>query len=172
MIKIIGLSFIIFSSSGIGYILGSRFSMRVRNIRLLRMSLQMLETEIIYSNTPLPEAFEKIYRKCSNPVNELFKAVGNNLSRRTFGTVGEAFSKAVDDLSGNILLSHEDIEILKLFGYSIGTSDIEGQVKSFKMILNQLDIQEAKAEEHRRKNEKIYKSLGTLLGLAIAILLL
>lgn len=172
MVKFIGLAFIVFSSSGLGYILGSRFNMRVRELRLLRAAIQMLETEVVYSNTPLPDAFESIYKRCSSPINELFRTISSNLTKRTFDSVGEAFSKAVEDLKRNLSLSHEDIEILKSFGHSIGNSDIGGQVKSYKMILKQLEIQESKAEEQRSKNEKMYKSLGTLSGLAIAILLL
>lgn len=172
MIRIIGFLFIILSSSGIGYIMGTRFDLRVRELKLLKVALQMLETEIVYSNTPLPLAFESVQRKSTHPISNLFKAVKYNLEKRTFGSVGEAFCQSIDDTRDQMSLSKEDIETLKSFGNSIGNSDIEGQVKSFKMIIKQLDSQEIKAEESKDKNEKMYKSLGFLGGLAIVILLL
>lgn len=172
VIKIIGSIFIIFSSSGIGYILGKDFSRRVEQLKLLRMSLQMLETEIEYSSTPLPYAFESISKKCISPVREIFKDVSDNLKGNHFSTVGEAFEKALIDCREITCFKKEDMEILKSFSHSIGSSDREGQEKSFRLVIKQLEGQEDRAEESRAKNEKMYKSLGLLAGLAIAIILL
>lgn len=172
MVRIIGFLFIILSCTGIGYIMGTRFNMRVRELRLLKIALQMLETEIVYSNTPLPQAFESVQRKSPNPIRELFRDVKCNLEKKTYGSVGEAFCQSIDDTKDRMCLSKEDIETLKSFGNSIGNSDVEGQIKNFKMIIKQLDNQEVKAEESKEKNEKMYKSLGFLGGLAIVILLL
>lgn len=172
MFKFIGCIFLILSSSGLGYIFGTRFSARVRELKLLKMSLQMLETEIVYSNTPLPDAFEITSQKSSAPIKYIFKSVSLKLKEKLYGTVGEAFEISLNDLKDKMSISKEDIEILKTFGYSIGNSDTEGQIKSFKMIIKQLEAQEIKAEESRNKNEKMYKNLGFLAGLAISILLL
>lgn len=172
MIRIVGFIFIIFSCSGLGYVLSSRLSMRVRELKLLRISLQMLETEIVYSNTPLPLAFNSVQKKCGRPVKNLFKTTSENLDKKVFGTVGEAFSASIEENKDILSLNREDMEILKSFGYSIGSSDVEGQVKSFNMVLKQLDGQEIKAEDIRSKNEKMYRNLGFLAGLAIVIILL
>lgn len=172
MIKAIGSILIIFSSSGIGYILGKDFSKRVAQLKLLRMSLQMLETEIEYSNTPLPYAFETIAKKCTSPVREIFKSVSDSLKGNRFNTVGDAFEKALLDCREITCFKKEDMEILKSFSQSIGSSDREGQEKSFRLVIKQLEGQEERAEESRSKNEKMYKSLGLLAGLAIAIILL
>lgn len=172
MIKIIGSIFVIFSSAGIGYILGKDFSKRVIQLKQLRMSLQMLETEITYSSTPLPYAFEIISQKCGSPVKEIFKAVSDKLKGRHYSTVGEAFEKALLDCNNMTCYKKEDMEILKSFANSLGSSDREGQIKSFNLVIKQLEGQENIAEESRAKNEKMYKSLGLLSGLAIAIILL
>jgi stage III sporulation protein AB len=172
MIKIIGCIVILIASSGFGYIAGSRFKYRVKELRLLMVSLQMLETEMTYTNTPLPEAFESVYLKSSTPINFIFKKVSQSLKNHTFSTVGEAFEKALLDCKDIMALSTEDIDILKSFGHTLGSSDIDGQIKSFKMVLKQLETQEAKAEEDRSKNEKMYKNLGFLAGIAVSVLLL
>jgi stage III sporulation protein AB len=172
MIKAIGYIIIIISSSGLGYLLGTRFNMRVRELKMLKMSLQMLETEIVYTNTPLPDAFDNISSKSSYPVKELFKCMSENLKSRKYGSASEAFEMSINENKGRISLNNEDIDILKTFAQSIGNSDVEGQVKSFKMVLKQLDAQELKAEENRAKNEKMYKNLGFLTGVTIVILLL
>jgi stage III sporulation protein AB len=136
------------------------------------MSLQMLETEISYTSTPLPDAFQNVSVKSRSPAKELFMEAGCNLKSRTYSTVGEAFEKALDTIKDRMSIAKEDIEVLKSFGYSMGTSDTEGQVKSFRLVLKQLEGQEVKAEELRNKNERLYKSLGLLGGIAVTILLI
>jgi len=172
MIKVIGCMFIIASSSCMGYMLGAKYSMRVKELKFIKMSLQMLETEIAYSNTPLAEAFDSVQKRSSGTIRELFKAMSQNLYKRVYSTVGEAFEMAISKTKEKMSLTIEDMDILKSFGHTMGSSDVEGQVKSFKMVIKQLDGQELKAEESRNKNERMYKNLGVLSGLAIVILLL
>ncbi len=170
MIKLIGCLFIILSSSGLGYILGGRFGKRVREIKLLMASFQMLENEIIYSSTPLPEAFESVSKKIGYPVNALFKRTGDYLNQRLYTTAGDAFKKSLGDMEDMLSIAREDMEILVNFGHTLGSSDTKSQEKNFKMLLSQLDIQEGKAHDAQNKNEKMYKNLGFLSGLAIAII--
>lgn len=172
LLKFIGCLFVILSSTGIGFLISSGFRERVEDIRLLKTSIMMLETEISYSNTPLPDAFESVSRKSSGTASRIFQYAGKSLKSRTCSTVGEAFERALNSYSKSNSLSKEDLDILSSFGYSLGSSDVEGQVKSFRLVLKQLEAQEVKAEELRGKNEKMYKSLGVLAGLAVSILLL
>ena len=68
-------------------------------------------------------------------------------------------------------MNSEDEEILISFGKLLGSSDTEGQIKNIRLTLNQLKMQEEKAEELRKKNESMYRNLGVLGGLAIIIIL-
>ncbi|KPU44922.1 stage III sporulation protein SpoAB [Oxobacter pfennigii] len=172
MIKTIGLLLVFISASGVGLILGSQYSSRVRQIKHLKIALQMLETEIVYSNTPLPLAFESVLMRCENPIKKLFTSAVEMLNKRTYSTVGEAFEASLEETKEFFSLKKEDMEILKSFGYSLGNSDVEGQIKSFSVIIKQLDSLEIKAEELRQKNERMYKHLGYLSGLAIVIILM
>lgn len=47
-----------------------------------------------------------------------------------------------------------------------------GQVSEIKLIDKFLDTQIEKAEQDRRKNEKMYKTLGVTMGLAIVVILI
>ncbi len=172
MFKLIGSVLIILSSSSLGYMIGMRYSMRVREIKLLKISLQMLETEIAYSNTPLPEALKIVCKKSKHPINIIFNKAAANLGKKDCVSVGDAFCKSLDDAKGMYSLIDEDIDILRSFGHSLGSSDVDGQIKSFSLIIKELDAQEIKAEEMRKKNENMYKNLGFLAGVAITILLI
>ena len=54
----------------------------------------------------------------------------------------------------------------------LGKTDLEGQVTQINLTCEFLDKQIEKAEEERKKNEKLYKTLGTVIGMAIVIILI
>ena len=53
-----------------------------------------------------------------------------------------------------------------------GKTDIEGQMSEINLFKELLKNQIKKAEEEKRKNLKMYRSLGTIVGLTIIIILI
>lgn len=53
-----------------------------------------------------------------------------------------------------------------------GQTDIEGQVNQIEVTKSFIDMQIDKSEQERNKNEKLYKTLGITVGLAIVIVLI
>ena len=53
----------------------------------------------------------------------------------------------------------------------LGKTNLEGQVSEIKLTQSFLKKQIEYAEQERQKNEKLYKTLGMTIGLAIVILL-
>ncbi len=58
------------------------------------------------------------------------------------------------------------------FGKVLGCSDREDQKKHFELFYIQFKHYENIAEDERKKNEKLYKSLGFLSGVVIFIMLI
>ena len=54
----------------------------------------------------------------------------------------------------------------------LGKTDVQGQLNEINLNMNFLDTQIRVAEEEQHKNEKMYKTLGTIVGLAIIIILI
>lgn len=52
-----------------------------------------------------------------------------------------------------------------------GKTDIEGQMSEINLFKEMLKTKIAKAEEEKKKNTKMYRSLGTITGLVIIIIL-
>lgn len=171
LIKGIGGLIIIFSSGLIGVLLSNKYSMRPKVIRKLRFSLQMLETEIIYGSTPLPYALYNIGVKSDKPWENFFIAVSDNILKRRYFSMEDAWNNAIEKHLSNTFLNKLDIELIKNFGKIIGKSDTEDQKKHFKLIYAQLEHHEEMAEVERKKNERMYRSLGFLLGAALYIIL-
>lgn len=52
-----------------------------------------------------------------------------------------------------------------------GKTDVEGQVSQIELTITFINNQISKAELEREKNEKLYKTLGGIIGLALVIIL-
>ena len=66
----------------------------------------------------------------------------------------------------------DDKDVLKKLGKLLGQTDVEGQISEIEVTENFLDMQIEKAEEERKKNQKLYKTLGIVTGLVLVIILL
>ena len=71
----------------------------------------------------------------------------------------------------DISIKQEDKDILKKLGKLLGQTDVEGQISEIEVTENFLDMQIENAEEEKRKNQKIYKTLGVVAGLVFVIIL-
>ena len=83
---------------------------------------------------------------------------------------GDAWENSID--SSNIMLLQDDKEAWKSLGKLLGKTDIEGQISQIRLVNNFLDIQIEEATESKNKNEKMYKKLGLIVGIATVIVLI
>jgi stage III sporulation protein AB len=172
LVKAILSIIIILSASFIGYILSYKYVQRPRQIKHLFLSLQLLETEILYLLTPLPQALKKVGGKSSMELNRIFTEASELLEKKDGFCIEDAWRQSVEKHYHFTSLTEEDKEALIDFGMSLGTVDRDHQLKNFHFIYGQLKKQQQSAEELRSKNERMYRSLGVLLGVAIVILFL
>lgn len=171
MLKIIG-GLLVFAACGLmGIAAANRYSLRPKDIRKFRASIQMLETEIIYGCTPLPQAFHNIALKLEGAMGSFYSIVSEELIIGLSYSLCSAWSKGLDMLVKNTSLNASDKELIEGFSKVLGSSDREDQKKHFELFYIQLKQSEEVAEEARKKNERMYKSLGFLTGIVIFILL-
>ena len=98
--------------------------------------------------------------------------ISKNLMERKFYSMDEAWEQAIMYALEDSSLKDIDIELLRSFGKILGKSDIEDQKKYFKLIYTQLEQHEKMAEDEKKSNEKMYRSMGFLLGATILIILI
>jgi stage III sporulation protein AB len=170
-IKIITSILIVGCSTLLGLQAGSRYITRVKEIRMLQIIFAQLETEILHYSTFLPEAIEKISYATQGALKEFFLEFAHRLHSRTGDTAADVWEEVLEKWRKYFSMDREEYEILLRFGKVLGASDKEGQLRYFHLIQAQLKNQEKKAEEARSKYERMYRSLGLLGGLALAIIL-
>lgn len=170
--KIAGSIIVILSCSFLGFILSRDCSKRPQQLRELQGLLQMFENQISYLSDIIAEAFERIGRVGGFGTGIFFRRTVELLKEGKVSNASEAWEQAVRQCIKMTALNREDEEIISSFGKLLGNTDIEGQIKNIRLTLGQLALQEDKAEESRKKNENMYKSLGMLGGIAVVIVLL
>lgn len=139
---------------------------RADNLKQIKKGLNILETKILYTNDTLPNIFYDIHKKIKGEVGELFF----NVSRRMqLEFAGESWEKCIDDTT--LMISNEDKEALKSLGKLLGSTDIDGQISQINMVNIFLDEQIKDANEQKNTNEKMYRKLGIIIGLAVVIIL-
>lgn len=172
LIKIFGSAIVLVSSTLIGLLMASKYKTRVRQLKEIRNSFQMIETEIFYTATPIIEVVEKISKRSPQPLCEVFDDISKNLKKREGESLGDIWRRAFERKKGYMAFIQEDLEVIYFFGSILGTSDRQSQLKNAKLVQSQLLKLEEYAEREWMKNERLYRNLGILSGLAIIIILI
>lgn len=169
--KLLGMVLVFLSTSSLGYLFALKYKMRRLMLKSMISSLNLFKIEITYSKAPLEEILMAISNSSDKNIKFVFYRTGVILSQNEGYTAGEAWEIALNEWHNNYL-KKEDVEILRSFGYGLGNSDVYNQEKNFDLTIEFLKRQLSNADEESKKNEKLYKNIGILAGLAIIILFL
>ena len=143
MLKLAGACLILCSAAGIGASYSGDLKRRVRELRVIKQMMYMLQGEIRYAHLPLPEAFTHVSVRLPAP----------------FGLF----------LSG---IARTDLEQLENLGELLVYLDSEMQLSAIRLYLEQLEQSLAEAQEQMGSRQRLYQSLGIAGGVFLVILLL
>ncbi len=170
--KLLGACLVVAAGGWGGLTVADELARRPRQLRALQAALQMLDTEIVYGATPLPEALAKVGRAAACGVGEVFSSAARLLESGRGYTPGEAWELALGRAGKETALSGEDRAVLAAFGKSLGCSDREGQHKNIALTLLHLRRLEEAAQAARARHERLWRLGGFLVGSALALLFL
>lgn len=166
-IKILIYTFIFLSSSLIGILVSKKYANRVNELKEFKNALNIFKTKIKYTYEPIPDIFKEIGISLNSNISNVFRMASNKMNLLS---AGDAWRIALDIDSLNI--NDEDRNILNNLGKLLGKTDISGQLNQIELTEDFLDDQIKKAEKERTKSEKMFKTLGMIVGLAIVIMLI
>jgi len=166
-IKITIYTFIFLSCSLIGILISRKYINRVNELKEFKNALNLFKTKIKYTYEPIPEIFMQIAENLNSNISNVFTQAANKMD---ILTAGEAWTIAlkIEELS----INEEDINALNNLSKLLGKTDLEGQLNQIEMTSEFLEDQIKKAEKEREKNEKMYRTLGVILGMTIVIILM
>ena len=161
---------ILIGSTSIGFLISKGYKNRVLELRCFSNLINILQNKIKFTHKPLCDVLEEVSNiKTNAKISQIFKKTAKNLENQT---CEEALDKAITEEKVFLNLNTEDIELIKTLGTVLGKTDIDGQMSEINQFNVLLENQIRKAEQEQLKNEKMYKSLGTIVGLVIVIILI
>lgn len=171
-LKIIGCTLIFIGSSLIGFFYGENFKKRFSQLKEFEQALYQLKSEIVYTHNSLPNIFNNVTLKCSDPIKSIFIKVSDLLYENEVESVYEAFTEAFEFNKEKLNLKRRDIDIILNLSKSLGESDIEGQKNILTLTLKDIKKQIDSAELAMNKNVKMYRYLGFSFGAILIIIIL
>lgn len=167
LIKFILLFFVFGTSSVIGILMAKKYSNRLNMLKNIKEGLNIFEVKINFSCDTIPEIFAEIATKIERNSGKIFSDTILYLQN---SSVQQAWEMSIDK---NLdCLKQEDKVTLKSLGKLLGKTDINGQIAQLKLVNNFLEKQINNAEEEKSKNEKMYKKLGVIAGIAMVVVLI
>ena len=167
IIKYFMLLLVFIASSLIGRCIAKKYSYRLEELEEIKNILNVFKSKIRFTYEPIPEIFREIASNAQENIGQIFEKAEKNMQDFS---AGEAWEKAVQTSETN--LTNEDLHVLLMLSKMLGQTDVEGQISQIEITENFLEKQIKEAQQEKNKNEKLYRKLGTTIGLAIVIILI
>ena len=160
---------IVAGSTSIGFIISKGYSERLDELNAFNTLINILQNTIKFTKLPLKDIFEQIG---NITIKTRVKNIFINCSQKIKDTTLEnAWKQAIDEEMHYLNMKNEDFDVIETLGNTLGKTDIDGQMNELNQFKERLNIQIKQAEEEKRKNSKMFKSLGTIAGLILVIIL-
>ena len=172
MLRICALCILVGASSSLGIFLWQRLTRRLNQLKILKRMTMFLHGEISCSRAPLPDAFWNVGGKLPEPFREFLREVSEDLGRYAGSSLEQVFAENVDCHLKDTSLTAQDRDKLKELGGSLGYLDKAMQLASLEAYGRELDLAVEELAEGLPVRKKLFRSLGIMGGLFLAILLI
>lgn len=166
MRRFIGGILIVAASAAVGMAKVRDLKRRRDSLRELLSSFELLQAEITFKKTALPEAFARL--ALNKRTGALFKGVCEGLG----AGVDSAWEKSLDRCVRGLCLSAEDRDLMRSMAGRLGKTDTAGQLAHIGYISERLKAQERAAAEEYRGQAGLYGTGSILVGVLSVLLLI
>jgi len=167
---LIGSLTLIGGCGALGLWIAHKIRSRPQEIREFIVALTLLDTEILYNSTPLPEAFANISLRMKEPWQSFFRALKHRIENGE--GAGEAWENTIASHKKHTNLKEDDWQIIASLGKGLGRSDRQEQHKHITLILHQLELACEQSAKWADNNARMWSYLGFLTGTGLVILLI
>lgn len=165
--KWIGAFLIILSCGGFGFYQGINYRREERSLRDLLRVMDLMECELQYRLTPLPQLCSLISREFHGPVGGLFRCLGQELDSQISPDVSSCLHSALIQSKD---LPAQTKRLAEELGMTLGSYDLKGQLIGLDCVKLQCRDLLDTMSQNREGRIRSYQTLGLCAGAAIAIL--
>lgn len=171
MIKVTGSILVITATSLVGIRMARDLDAQYNELHYIRQLLYQLQSEIKYSRAFLSEAFRNISRSARTPYDVWMRQLYQRLEKKSDGYFGQVWKETIDEYLINVKIPKQQKEQLKELGNYLGNVDAELQIKHIELLGIQLELKMNEMRKDLDGKKKLYRCLGIVSGIFIAILL-
>jgi len=171
LIKIFAAALLMGASTLIGFYLGGTSGQRIEGLREWKNALSLLRGEIAFAAPPLPEALRSAGLRVDGSVGDILLTVAEKLEAKAGGFF-EIWFTASSGAKAKSCLKDEDWDLLTAFWKNLGSLDKSAQVDAISLTMAQIDERVVILSDGALKSRRMYRSLGVLGGLLIAVLII
>lgn len=155
--------------------MGFSGSMRLsEQIRILEKLLQMvicLKGEIRCGNASLPDAFYGAAGRMNGKYREFLISAADRMKAGTGEKLSQICRECAESALKKSCLTHGEKDAFFSVGEYLGYMDLEMQIKQLSLYEKNLEEEISRLKEEASGKKRLYRSLGILGGLLLAVLL-
>lgn len=166
VLKVFLLIFIFGICTSIGILKAKKYDDRVYELKKIKNALEAIKSKIEFTYEPIKDIFNDISKMIYSNKENIFKKTVELMNENE---ITESWNMALDK---NVNLNNEDKSTIKMFGKLLGKTDKSGQINEINVTSKLIDNLIEKAEQEKNKNYKLFKTLGSVIGIGICIILI
>ncbi len=170
MIRMMGAALLLGGSAALGFAAVRRLERRTRDLRELIAGLEVMERELEWRLTPLPELLRRAAEQAGDGVSAFFLMCAQGAERLNGRTFSEVWRQELT--SAQLSVNEADRGLLEQLGGVLGRYDGDSQRQALAAAVERLEEQRTEAMGRRARLGKVYGVLSVTAGIFLVILLI
>lgn len=158
------------SGTGLGFAAGSELAGRKKTLEMILRMIILLRGEIRYGNKSLYDAFTGASGKLAGKYREFFILTAQEMRQKTGTSFGKIFRDCAEKCLNLDCLSEEERNRFYSLGDKLGYLGLDMQLKQLDQMEKETEYAIRELEKDFREKKKLYRSLGILGGIFVAVL--
>ena len=171
LLRLAGAAVVVAGSAALGFYYAAQEAFRVQHLMEFKKALLILSSEIEYMRTPLPAACSNIAKRTGKPVGPLLAHFSELLLQNEGETAYQLWIQALNTHKDHTFLANEDWNVIEGFGKTLGYLDRQMQQNAISYVVEYIDDKATSLQVQSDKNKRMFRSLGIIGGLLLAVVL-
>ena len=172
MQRFVGSVLILSATTWSGILYGREQQMYLDNMLYLRHIIQMIKSELAYTNLPLSDIFRRIAVRVRQPFRKWLYSLERQIEKRDEKDFCIIWETELDRCLSQLSLKKQHKTELRELGDYIGKMDRISEEKNLEMYLDNLELEIKKMRNEISNKKRLGKCIGVMSGLFLVILLI
>lgn len=166
------LFFCVLLCCSLGMLTAGRLKKRIALLRELNRMAILIRQEILNGRATLPDIFAGLGRRMHPSVSCFLTDLGRELKTRSQMEMHEIFSQNADKAFAQTPMQKQDLDNLKEMGRYLGYLDRDTQIHTLDLYIKETEGTIAELTRQYPEKSRLYRTLGVMGGIMLAVLFL